>query len=276
MTVDDVADLELRSSVAQLSEDQLGTCLYSLVSMPNTRQYHNISIWLLNTHTTVSRWILFTLHNSRSVESPSMVDPQWNIWYWGSKWNLHTVCWDVVVCEWGTTSVYFGITYVCFIPSRLSVFAVEPQYRHQDLLFLKKVSFERHIQNLQKFHVGLKFKWGLQDQHWVSCERLPFEVFFSCLCVHLLGVTYANMLWPLSDHWNVQLTSPHLSGFVCFFMAAWKLNRTICAMIDNTVCHPWAVEYNTSNTTLPHHSISLDIFTLRTFNWQYNLLYLGS
>ena len=59
-----------------------------------------------------------------------MADPQWNIWYWGSKWNLHTVSWDAVGCEWGTTSVYFGITYVCFIPSWLPVFAAEPQYRH--------------------------------------------------------------------------------------------------------------------------------------------------
>ena len=96
-----------------------------------------------------------------SVESPSMVDPQWNIWYWGSKWILHTVGWSAVGCEWGTTSVYFGITYVCFIPSRLPVFAVEPQYLLQYLLFLWKVSFEGNIQNLQKFHVGLKFEWGL-------------------------------------------------------------------------------------------------------------------
>ena len=96
-----------------------------------------------------------------SIESPSMVDPQWNIWYWGSKWNLHTVCWGAVGCELGTTTVYFGITYVCFIPSTLPVFAVEPQYRHQDFLFLSKVSSEGHIQNLQKIHVGLKFKWGL-------------------------------------------------------------------------------------------------------------------
>ena len=85
----------------------------------------------------------------------------WNIWHWGSKWNLHTVCWDAVGCKWGTTSVYFGITYVCFIPSGLPVFGVEPQYRHQDFIFLWKVSFEGHIQKLQKFHVGLKFKWGL-------------------------------------------------------------------------------------------------------------------
>ena len=96
-----------------------------------------------------------------SVESPSMVDPQWNIWYWGSKWNLHTVCWGAVGCEWGTTSVYFGITYVCFIPSRLPVLAVEPKYRLQDFLVLLNVLFEGHIQNLQKNHVGLKFEWGL-------------------------------------------------------------------------------------------------------------------
>ena len=120
-------------------------------------------------------------HISHSVESPSMVDSQWNIWHWGSKWNLHTVCWDGVGCQWGTSSVYFGITYVCFIPSRLPVFAVEPQYRHQDFSYLSKLSFEGHIKNL----------------YWLSCECLPFEVFFSCLC----DVTYANMLvttqWPL-------------------------------------------------------------------------------
>ena len=84
------------------------------------------------------------------VESPSMGDPQWSILYWGSKWNLNTVCLYAVGCEWGTTSVYFGITCVCFIPSRLPVLAVEPQYQHQDFLFLLELSFERHIQNLQK------------------------------------------------------------------------------------------------------------------------------
>ena len=94
--------------------------------------------------------------SNHSVESPSMVDPQWNIWYWGSKWNLHTVCWNAVGCEWGTTSVYFGITYVCFIPSRLPVFAVEPQYLLQYFVFLSKVSFELHIQYLQKISCWFK------------------------------------------------------------------------------------------------------------------------
>ena len=96
---------------------------------------------------------------THSVESPSMVDPQWNILYWGSRWNLHSVCWGAVGCGWGTTSVHFGIIYVWFIPSWLPVFIVEPQYQHRDFLFLLKISFEGHIQNLQKFHVGLKFEW---------------------------------------------------------------------------------------------------------------------
>ena len=107
-----------------------------------------------------------------SVESPSMVDHQWNIWYWGSKWNLHTVCWSAVGCEWGTTSVYFGITYVCFIPSRLPVFAVEPQYLLQYLLFLSKVSFELHIKNLQKtscwFKIWMGFVGPILVKLWTS------------------------------------------------------------------------------------------------------------
>ena len=103
-----------------------------------------------------------------SVESPSMVDPQWDIWYWGSKWNLHTVCWSAVGCEWGTTSVYFGITYVCFIPSRLPVFAVEPQCLLQDFLFLSKVSFEGHIQNLKTNSCWFKIWMGFVGPIWIK------------------------------------------------------------------------------------------------------------
>ena len=114
-----------------------------------------------------------TKSRSHGVESPSMVDPQWDIWYWGSKWNLHTVCWSAVGCEWGTTSVYFGINYVCFVPSRLSVFAVEPQYLLQDFLFFSKVSFEGHIQNLQKiscwFKIWMRFVGPILIKLWTSC-----------------------------------------------------------------------------------------------------------
>ena len=151
-----------------------------------------------------------TIAATHSVESPSTVDPQWDIWYWGSKWNLHTVCWSAVGCEWGTTSVYFGITYVCFIPSRLPVFAVEPQYLLQDFLFLSKIKnfiWRTHTKSSKKFHVGLKFEWGLWDQYWLSCERLAFEVFLSCLFDGPLGIAYANMLattqWPLERAANL-------------------------------------------------------------------------
>ena len=115
--------------------------------------------YILKVHKSLNH--IYNSEQNHSVESPSRVDPQWNIWYWGSEWILHTVCWSAVGCEWGTISVYFGITYVCFIPSRLPVFAVESQYLLQYFLFLSKVSFEVHIQNLQKIHVGLKFEWGL-------------------------------------------------------------------------------------------------------------------
>ena len=97
----------------------------------------------------IRRWLCRRFRH-HSVESPSMVDPQWNIWYWGSKWNLHTVCWDAVGCEWGTTSVYLGITYVYFIPSRLPVFTVEPQYRHQDF-FVKSIIWRTHTKSSKNF-----------------------------------------------------------------------------------------------------------------------------
>ena len=161
-----------------------------------------------------------------------MVDPQWNIWYWGSKWNLHTVCWSAVGCEWGTTSVYFGITYVCFIPSRLPVFAVEPQYLLQYFLFLSKVSFELHIQNRQKiscwFKIWMGFVGPILIKLWTSST---FEGFFSCLCEGLPGISYANMLvtlqWPLKR-------AVHLTSLVwfCVLWLPWKLNGAICAMAD--------------------------------------------
>ena len=49
----------------------------------------------------------------------------------------------------GTTSVCFEITYVCFIPSKLLVFAVEPQYQHQDLffIFVKSIIWRTHIKS---------------------------------------------------------------------------------------------------------------------------------
>ena len=134
-------------------------CLIVSEILLHSLEARSLSLW----YDFKNNWFKFTTISpsaSHSVESPNMVDPQWNIWYWGSKWNLHTVCWSAVGCEWGTTSVYFGITYVCFIPSRLPVFAVEPQYLLQYFSFLSKVSFELHIQNLQKMSCWFKIWMG--------------------------------------------------------------------------------------------------------------------
>ena len=53
------------------------------------------------------------------------------ILYWRSRCIFHTVWWGVVVCEWATTSVYFEISYGCFIPRILPVFAIRPHYPHR-------------------------------------------------------------------------------------------------------------------------------------------------
>ena len=100
---------------------------------------------------------------NRSTESVHI----YSVWY---TINLHTLCWSAVGCEWGTTFVYFGITYVCFIPSRHPVFA-------GFFYFCQKYHLKDTYKIFRKFHVGLKFEWGLKDQYWLSCERLAFEVF---------------------------------------------------------------------------------------------------
>ena len=93
-----------------------------------------------------------------SVETPSMVNPPWNILYWGSKWIFITVCRDAVGCEWGTNSVYFGITYVLFFAIRRPVFAVEPQYQYH--FFCQKYHLKDPHKIFIKINVGLKLEWG--------------------------------------------------------------------------------------------------------------------
>ena len=114
-------------------------------------------------------------------------------------------------CEWGTTSVYFGITYVCFIPNRLPVFAVEPQYRHRDFLFLLKLSFEGHIQNLQKISCWFKIWMGFVGP---ILTKLGTSSIWGFLWLPVWWPFRQTCWWPLSDHCSVQITSPHLSGFV--------------------------------------------------------------
>ena len=105
----------------------------------------------------------------------------------------------------------FALSLVDFLALLLS-----PSTYFNIFYFCQKYHFNYIYKIFKKFHVGLKFEWGLWDQYWLSCERLLFEVFFSCLCEGLPGIAYANMLvttqWPLKR----AATSPHLSGFVFY------------------------------------------------------------
>ena len=76
-----------------------------------------------------------TLYSSMALKSPNMVDPQVEYIVLRAKWIFQAVCWGVAGFEWGRTSVYFRITYVCFIPGRLPVFAVSSQYQHRHFFF---------------------------------------------------------------------------------------------------------------------------------------------
>ena len=121
-------------------------------------------------------------------------------------------------CECGTTSVYFGITYVSFILSRLPVFTVEPQYQLRDFSFLSKVSFEGHTQNLQNSSCWIKIWMGFVGQILIKLRTssiwdfllLPFDV--------LLGVTCANML--VTTQWPLKRAS-HLTSLV-WVCAVWR------------------------------------------------------
>ena len=125
-----------------------------------------------------------------------------NILYGRSKWIFHTVCWGVVGCKWGTTSVYCA----CFITSRLPVFALGRQYQHLNLYYCQ----EYHLKDTHKIfknHVGLKLEWVCRTN--IDYVGNFFHLRFSSIPLDaLLGVTYANMLvatqWPLKR-------APHLT-----------------------------------------------------------------
>ena len=72
----------------------------------------------------------------------------------------------------------------------------------------------------------------------LSWELLPFEVFFSCLCDVLLGVTYANMLvttqWPLKR-------APHLTSlvWVCVVWTSLEIAALwIAGSMNTCMLHP--------------------------------------
>ena len=156
-----------------------------------------------------------------SVETPSMVGPQWNILNWESKWIFQTVCWGVVGYGWGTTSFYFGIAYICFNPGILPLFAVGPKYYFHFFLFLSKVSFKGHTQNFKKISCRFQTWMGIVGQELIKLGTSPIWGFLYLPFDVLLGVTYANTMvanqWPLKR-------APQLTSFVGLCVV-WKSER---------------------------------------------------
>ena len=136
---------------------------------------------LVKIQLTLYSWYIMKYRHVRrpphSVENPSRADPQWIILYWGSKWNLHTVCWGAVGCEWGTTTE--AQRYHCkYNLTAMSIF-LPPQ----DLFSPPQVL--------------------------LYCR----EIYFNAAGFILLPQT---CWWPLPDHWSVHPTSPHLCAVVWY------------------------------------------------------------
>ena len=127
----------------------------------------------------------------------------------------------------------FALSLVDFLSLLLS-----PSTYFNIFYFCQKYHLNYTYKIFKKFHVGLKLEWSLYDQYWLSCERLPFEVFFSCLCKGLPGIAYANML--VTTQWALKraATSPHLSGFVFYgcLESLTELSTLCCTKSSQIFC----------------------------------------
>ena len=102
----------------------------------------------------------------------------------------------------------FVSSLVDFLPLLLS-----PSTYFKICLFLSKLSFERHIQNLQKIPCWLKIWMGFVGPKLIKLWTSPIRVFFSCLCDGHLGIAYANMV--ATTQWPRACSPPHLTCRVC-------------------------------------------------------------
>ena len=126
-------------------------------------------------------------------------------------------------CGWlrvGTSYVYFRITYVCFIPNRLPVVAVEPQHQHRDFFkFVNIIIWRTHTKSFKKSY-WFKIWMGFVGQILIKLDTSSIRgfYFFSCLCDTSWELLMQNMLvttqWPLRR--APPLTSPHLRAFVWY------------------------------------------------------------
>ena len=167
-----------------------------------------------------------------SVESPSMVDPPWNYGIEGPSESC-TQSAEVRLAVSGGQPIYFGITYVSFIPSRLPIFAVEPQYQHRYFFIFVKYIIWR-TQNLQKISCWFKI--------WVGCVGLILvKLGTSSIPGFLQLPVWCPLGCYLSKHagdhsmTTEACSSPHLTCLSLCGIEVWKLNWAICAMIVSFV-----------------------------------------
>ena len=141
----------------------------------------NITIFIQKLHVKILSWAFgfsprHRAANKHNVETPTMVDSQWNILYWGSKWIFHTVCWDAVGCDWGQPLFTLGLPMFALSLLHFLSLLWAPSTNIYFLKNLSKVPFEGHTHNPYRFKTWIGFVGQI-----LSWELLPFEVFFSCL-----------------------------------------------------------------------------------------------
>ena len=131
----------------------------------------------------------------------------------GWLWVGHNLC-----LLWGYLCLLYLVDFLCLLLSSSTYFKI--------FYFCQKYHLKDPYKIFKKFHVGLKFEWGLWDQNWSSCERLPFEL--------PLWWTLGNCLCKHAVHHSVTTgacSPPHLTCLGLCSRAAWTLNGPICAMI---------------------------------------------
>ena len=124
----------------------------------------------------------------------------------------------------------FALSLVDFLSLLLS-----PSIYFKIFLFLSKVSFEGHIQNLQKMSCWLKIWMGFVGPTLI---KLWTSSIWGFLQLPLLWWTLGNCLCKHAGHHSVTTgacSPPHLTCLGLCSMAAWKLNGSICAMLSAVI-----------------------------------------
>ena len=128
-----------------------------------------------------------------------------------------------VGCEWGTASVYFENTYVCFIPIILPPLLWGPQLQHRVFIYVKNIIWIQK-QNHRKIPWRFKSWMGFVRQILINLETSAVLGF---LQLSLWCPLMQTCWWSLSDQCNVHL---HSDGH--------SVTTEACTLIEK-VCVVW-------------------------------------